>query len=143
MRLTLCKLCSFADRLSSGNPVIFGIFSRMSSGTGFPARLDPCYLVVEIEAEPIETGSAVPMEIRLLDEDGRILTAWGGDLEFMPSYEAIPSRTFIQLQLPWDQHFVFNQAGTFRFDVVLRPETEDEQVLGGETLIVHAGPPKP
>ncbi len=106
-----------------------------------PTQLDPCFLVIEIESEPFETGQQLPMEVRFIDEDGRTLTSWTGTLELPPTYEPMPQRTFVALRLPWDEHFVFTRAGTYRFDVVLRSGDENELILGGETLMVVEGPP--
>lgn len=119
-----------------------GLFSRMACHE-FPTQLDPCYLVIEIEIDPRETGDTYPVEVRLIDEDGGVLTAWNSDLELPPNYEPTTVRTFTILRLPWDDRFVFQRGGMYRFDVVLFPNTDREDVLGGETLFVHHGPPRP
>ena len=136
MKLTLCKLCQFADRLASGNPVLVGLFSRMATSE-FPARLDPCFLAVEIETDPGETGRAVPLEIRMIDEDGKIITSWEGVLELPPLFEPMPGHTYFAVPMPWDERFEFAVAGIYRFDVVLHDGEGEEDVLGGATLVVH------
>lgn len=137
MRLSLIKLCQFADRLANGNPTLVGIFSRMAVGQ-FPTHLDPCFLAVEIETEPHETGKEVPVTIRLIEEDGRILTNTQLTLVTNERHEPQLSRTFIGLPIPWDHNFEFVGPGTFRFDIVVWEGTPDEEILGGETLMVHA-----
>jgi hypothetical protein len=137
MRLSLCKLCQFADRLEAGNPILVGLFSRMET-RGFPAFLDPCSLVIELECEPNESGENYPMEVRFIDEDGRLITKSQGELEVPPCFDYLPVRSFVSLHLPWDDKFAFERGGTYRFDIVVFPDDEREQVLGGETLVVHA-----
>ena len=134
-------MCQFADRLASGNPCLIGLFSRMGVRQ-FPTQLDPAHLVVEIECEPGETGIEYPMEARFIDEDGHVLTSWGGRMEVPPMYDYMPARTCFMLPIPWDEHFVFTGPGVYRFDVVVHPGTPEEIVLGGETLVVVQGDPQ-
>lgn len=135
MRLTLCKLCQFADRLASGSPVLVGMFSHMET-TGFPTGLDPSYLALELESDPMEHGRDYRLDVRLIDDDGHILTQNVLILELPPSRDAIPYRTFVSLNVPWERQIVFERAGIYRFDVVLHRES-GEEILGGETLVVH------
>lgn len=136
MRLTLCKLCEYAGRLETGSPMLVGLFSRMNVSQ-LPARLSPCYLVIEVETDPGEIGDPEPMVVRLIDEDGRMLTCAEGHLEIGPSHAYAPTRTFIVFPMPWDDQFVFEREGVYRFDVVRRPGEPNEAVLGGETLTVE------
>lgn len=135
MRLTLCKLCQFADRLASGGPVLVGLFSHMET-LAFPTGLDLSYLALEIESDPMEHGREYGLDVRLIDEDGRVLAQNGLILDLPPSREAIPYRTFVPLQVPWDQPIIFEHPGIYRFDIVLKRDV-GEEILGGETLIVH------
>lgn len=134
MRLSLCKLCQYASRLVDGRPIIVGIFSRMMT-VGFPAFLDPCCLAIEIESEPFESGRTHPLELRLIDEDGRTMTTWDGALELPENDEPMFQRTFFEVPAPWDEQFEFPGPGAYRFDVV-RIREDGEEVLGGETLYV-------
>ncbi|MBX3120304.1 MAG: hypothetical protein KF784_14665 [Fimbriimonadaceae bacterium] len=135
MRLTLCKLCQFADRLASGSPVLVGIFSHMET-VSFPTGLDPSFLALELESDPIEHGNDYRLDVRLIDEDGRVLAQNVLMLELPPSRDPIPYRTFVSLNVPWDRPILFERHGVYRFDVVLHRES-GEEILGGETLIVH------
>lgn len=135
MRLTLFKLCRFADRLAEGNPVIVGLYSRVVASR-LPTRLDPSYLVVEIETDPGETPLRLPSEIRLIDEDGHVLTRKEGILEIGSSGEPHTHRTFFSVPIPWDDNFIFRKGGMYRFDMVLLPPELPEVILGGETLLV-------
>lgn len=103
---------------------------------GLPALLDPCFIAVEIESEPHENGRSHTLEMRLIDQDGRILTSWSGDLELPDSGEPMFHRTFFTVQAPWDERFVFESEGAYRFDVVRVDEAGEFDVLGGETLYV-------
>ncbi len=133
MRLALCRLCQYAGRLQEGNPILVGLFSRIDSGS-FPTRLDPCFLAVEIETDPTEINDVVPMEIRLIDEDGHMLASWDGLLELPDSSEPDTRRTFFTLALPWGRDVQFERPGRFRFDIVIYSGTEEEEILGGESL---------
>lgn len=135
MRLGLCKLCQFGSRLADGRPVIVGLFSRMTTNS-LPAMLDPCCIAVEIESEPHESGRNHTLEMRLIDEDGRVMTYWSGELELPESFEPNYHRTFFTLNAPWDQNFVFQTEGAYRIDVVRILDSGDAEVLGGETLYV-------
>ena len=135
MRLSLCKFCQYASRLADGRPLIIGIFSRMAT-SGFPVMLDPCCLAIEIETGPQDSGRSHRIELRLIDEDGRQLTHWSGDLELDESQEPNFHHTFFSVDAPWDEKFVFLNEGAYRVDVVRIREDESEDVLGGETLYV-------
>jgi len=122
--------------------MVVGIFSRMLAAE-IPAQLDQNYIAIEVEAEPIELGQSIESEVRLIDEDGHILTARQGTLEFPPSDEPYPMRIFFVIPIPWDENFRLNE-GMYRFDFLLWPGEEREQVLGGETLMVaHNRVPPP
>ncbi len=137
MRLVLCRLCQIADRLaSSGNPVLIGLFSRMVSET-FPAWLDPCFLALEIETDPVEQGRETPLGVRLIDQDGHTLATWHVVLQLFESNGPFAHRTFFTIPLPFSQDVQFNRPGVYRFDVLSHPDEENETVLGGETLTVE------
>ncbi|MBS1706885.1 MAG: hypothetical protein JST40_13550 [Armatimonadetes bacterium] len=141
MRLALCRLCQYAGRLQEGNPILVGLFSRIECST-FPARLDPCYLAVEIESDPTEVDQVVSLDIRLIDEDGRPLANWDGLLELPESGEADTRRTFFTLNLPWGRDVRFDAPGRYRFDVVVRRDGGSEDILGGESLtLIEAAEP--
>ncbi len=135
MRLTLCKLCQFADRLASGSPVLVGIFSHMET-VSFPTTLDPSFLAIEIESDPMEHGREYRLDVRMIDDDGHVLAQNVLILELPPSRNAVPFRTFVALPVPWSQPMLFEREGIYRFDVVVHRDS-DEEILGGETLIVH------
>gem|GEM_PF-1826736 len=142
MRLALCRLCTHADRLAdtddrladTGNPVLYGLFNRLVASR-FPTALDRCSIAVEIETDPTEGGIEVPMALRLIDEDGRMLTEWRAMFLAGPAW-AGTSRTFLHLTLPWDDKMVFERPGAYRIDVVTELEPGEETVLGGEVLFV-------
>ena len=135
VRLTLCKLCQLSSRLESGNPVLVGIFSRMHNFR-FPTALDPCFLAVEIECDAFETGRQYRLEFRMIDEDGAIRHAHDGVLDLPPSPDPYPKQTQFEIRVPWREPMVFERSGIFRFDVVVYRD-EEEDILGGTTLVVH------
>lgn len=116
--------------------MILGMFSRMMS-SNLPAVLDSCHIAVEIETEPHEHGRRHALELRLIDQDGRIMTNWSGELELPESAEPMHHRSFFSLPAPWDERFVFDHAGAYRFDVVRIQDDGEQDVLGGETLYVQ------
>ncbi|MCU0315056.1 MAG: hypothetical protein MUC92_00525 [Fimbriimonadaceae bacterium] len=134
MKLALCRLCESADRLvSSGNPVLFGLFNRFRP-VSYPAQLGPCCLAFELESEPEDYGKSFDVIVRLIDEDGRTLTNWRATLMPGPNH-SMTSRTFEVLPVPWDENFVFYRPGRYRFDVAIVQEDE-EDILGGEVFVV-------
>lgn len=136
MRLALCRICEHADQLaSSGNPVLIGLFNHMHT-SGFPARLERCYLAIELETDPGEAHREFDLLVRLIDEDGRALTEQGGRFQVGDGMPARTMRTFFAMPLPWDDRFVFPAPGRYRFDVIRRDDQGNEHILGGETLSV-------
>jgi hypothetical protein len=101
----------------------------------FPTSLGPCYLAVEIETDPSEANREVDLQIRLIDEDGRVITGWSARFAAGEGRAATTQRTFEAIPMPWDDRFLFTGPGTYRFDVVV-VTAEGEDILGGETLAI-------
>lgn len=115
--------------------MIVGMFTRMWT-SGFPATLDPCYFAFELEFDAAEMGQTYDLELRLIDEDGRFIDSHGMQVEMMPAPDPFPKQQFGFPRVPWHQPIIFEQPGIFRFDLAVRIG-DDEQILGGTTLIVH------
>ncbi len=72
----------------------------------------------------------------MIDEDGAIRHSHDGVLDLPPSPDPYPKQTQFGIRVPWREPMVFERAGIFRFDVVVYRD-EEEDILGGTTLVVH------
>lgn len=107
-------LSSFASQLANGSPVLAGVFRGVKVDE-FPARLDPFYIAMEIEADPHENGEHI-FELRMIDEDG--VTLYDNEIQaqfdqrpdYLPTYMYFCGQVFVQ--------GVVQKAGVCRFDLV-------------------------
>lgn len=112
-------LSSFASQLANGSPVLAGIF-RGVKVEELPARLEPFFIAMEVEADPHEFGEHV-FDLRMIDEDGNVVYENQIEANFEQRPDFLPSYMYFCGQI-----FVANpveKEGIYRFDLVWNNET--------------------
>jgi hypothetical protein len=139
MRLALCRFCQHADRLASnGSPILVGLFNQVGM-PDFPGKLDPCFVAIELEFDPVEADRSYPIHLLLIDEDGRPLARWSGVYQVDGPQIPTSFRSFLTIPFPWDRNLLIRRPGRFRLDVVVEAVPGQEVILGGEVLTI-SGP---
>lgn len=111
-------LSTFASQLANGSPVLAGVF-RGVKVEQFPARLEPFFIAMEVEADPHESGDH-RFELRLIDQDGKtlyeneILTQFDQRPDYLPTYMYFCGQVFVQQEV--------QREGVCRFDLVWNEE---------------------
>ena len=85
-----------------------------------PARLEPFFIAMEVEADPHEFGEHV-FDLRMIDEDGNVVYENQIEANFEQRPDFLPSYMYFCGQI-----FVANpveKEGIYRFDLVWNNET--------------------
>lgn len=132
MQVNLFVLCQTAGQLTTGSPVIFGIF-RETRLARFPSPLPPMCVVLELEAEPWDIGHATRLMFVLIDEDGNELHSEELEVGFHPRPDGMPNYAFVcqPVAVPSE----IQRPGVYRFDLIQMGE-----VIGSARLAVHEAP---
>lgn len=133
MHANLFVLCHSAGQLTSGSPVIFGIF-RETRLSEFPGALPPFCVVIELEAEPWDIGHPSWLQFVLIDEDGTVLHDEEIEVAFQPRHDGMPNYAFVcqSLAIP----VPLPRPGVYRFDLI-----QTGNVIGSARLAVHGPAP--
>ncbi len=117
MRLSYLLPCEYASALATGAPLIVGAFREVLIDPRH-LRLEPFFVGLELEADPIEAGIHA-LELRVIDADGADIYREELHVEFRarpdygPSYAFLPLRVAIRGEVA---------PGPYRLDLVLRGE---------------------
>lgn len=120
MQATFMIPCQFADQLSGGGPIIVGVFREIRRPY-FPAKLDPFFIALEIEADPDEADREYQLLLRLVDEDGRTVYENTIELEMRRRPDMLASYVYAPLLIKIENPIP--QSGAYRFDLLLGDET--------------------
>ncbi len=125
MNVTLCKFCDYSTLVQGGKGAIIGMFDTIHSTT-FPFTQGPFHLCVELEFEAIESGEASSVAMLLMDEDGKQMFRFEGEINVPRQPEGRPTRLFQDFLV---ENFSFPAAGTYRLDVVHNGKVVAEERL--------------
>lgn len=126
MEVKFAVLADYANITREGKLNVLGIFDVINAQT-FPVALPAFYVVVSYEAGAAEFGTEKNIEIVLCDEDGNALLRTRQVLRVVR-----PNRTgvlFTTNQIAGIVAFPFNQAGSYRFDILVNGESKKELLL--------------
>lgn len=126
MDVTLAVCCDAANVSREGKLNLLGIFNSIHAAE-FPCTHPHLALVLRVEAGIGEEG-VHPLEIKLVDEDGKVLFAIGGQLSLRG---AEPGRPMTAQTIMDINNFSLPRPGTYAFEVVV-----DKRHL--RTVPVHA-----
>lgn len=130
MRVNLCKLCQFTTELANGGQLLI-TFERLIIER-FPCPMPPLVLVVEFETEMMQDRSIVPVEVVMIDEDGREMLRLPVGVHMMRPSEPISARSWLKVALGGDPQIM--RPCTCRFDIYYEGE-----VIGGERIVFAKG----
>ena len=131
MRVNLCKLCQFTTELANGGQLLI-TFERLFIER-FPCPLPPLVLVVEFETEMMEDRAIVPVEVVMIDEDGRELLKLPVGVHMMRPAEPVPARSWLKVALGGDPSI--EKPCVCRFDIY-----HEGQVIGAERIVFMQAP---
>ena len=131
MRVNLCKLCQFTTELANGGQLLI-TFERLLIER-FPCPMPPLVLVVEFETEMMEDRAVVPIEVVMIDEDGRELLKLPVGVHMMRPTEPIPARSWLKVALGGDP--TIERPCVCRFDIYY-----EGHVIGAERIVFMQTP---
>jgi hypothetical protein len=132
MRVNLCKLCQFTTELANGGQLLI-TFERLIIER-FPCPMPPLVLVVEFEKEMMEDRAIEPVEVVMIDEDGRELLKLPVGVHMMRSVEPISARSWLKVALGGEP--TIEGPGVCRFDIY-----HQGRVIGAERIIFTQAQP--
>lgn len=129
MRCNFLVLCEYAARLDTGGPILMGLIRELAPPF-LPIQLKPFFVASELEVDPHEADQTYILQLRMIDQDGRLYFEQEIEVEFFRrpqmrssyAYFAGPVRVEQMIEVP----------GDYRFDLVL-----GENVLQSTVFIVH------
>jgi hypothetical protein len=122
-----------ANISQEGKLNVLGAFDRIAA-TNFPMIHPKMVFVFRLEAEYGDAGQAIPVRVRLVDEDGQILFEAGGEI-VAPAVD--PGDFATTHQLFSLVGIRFPQPGTYKFIITLGDLPPHETPI----IVVHAGWP--
>ena len=131
MRVNLCKLCQFTTELANGGQLLI-TFERLFIER-FPCPMPPLVLVVEFETEMMEDRAIVPIEVVMIDEDGRELLKLPVGVHMMRPGEPVPARSWLKVALGGDPSI--EKPCVCRFDIY-----HEGEVIGAERIVFMQAP---
>ena len=131
MRVNLCKLCQFTTELANGGQLLI-TFERLLIER-FPCPMPPLVLVVEFENEMMEERAVVPVEVVMIDEDGREMLKLPVGVHMMRPTEPVPARSWLKVALGGDPSI--EKPCVCRFDIY-----HEGQVIGAERIVFMQAP---
>jgi hypothetical protein len=123
MDVIFAVLADSANISQEGKLNILGTFGHINA-TEFPARHPEMQLVVRMEASPAEAGMAKNLEVKILDQDGKQIGSYKGDLT-VPPPKTPGDRALMQLIMRLIDT-VFPNAGRYVFAILIDGKTEHE-----------------
>ena len=125
MEVTLALLADAANVSQEGKLNILGTFANINATT-FPAQHPEMQLVLRFEASPAEAGSKKNLEIKILDEDGKSVGGFSGE---MPVPPAQPGKRIRMLTVLRIVGAVFPKRGDYVVAVLIDGDTKAEVPL--------------
>ena len=132
MRVNLCKLCQFTTELANGGQLLI-TFERLIIER-FPCPMPPLVLVVEFEADMMEDHSVEPVEVVMIDEDGRQMLKLDVGVHMVRPNDPMPARSWLKVGLGGEPQI--EKPCVCRFDIY-----HEGQVIGAERIIFMQAPP--
>lgn len=129
MRCNFLVLCEYAARLDTGGPVLMGLIRELRPPF-LPIQLKPFYMACELEVDPYEAEQTYVLQIRMIDQDGRLYYEQEIEVEFHRRPQMRASYAYFAGLVRVEQ--LIEIPGDYRFDVVL-----GDQVLKSTVFIVH------
>ncbi|MBI5653642.1 MAG: hypothetical protein HZC40_24820 [Chloroflexi bacterium] len=118
MRATVAVIADYANIEQSGKLNILGIFNVINA-LQIPCTHQQMNLIVRLVADPIETPTAFPVEIQMVDEDGRVILGLKGEMNFP---HAPPGELATADQIVGLHNVVFEKFGDYEFKFMVRDE---------------------
>ncbi len=131
MKLLLCKFCGGIE-IDSGSTSIHHMYDGITPSQ-YPCPFPPMVVAAQVEAEPGDPHGDLPLEVALVDEDGRDLCRLKGRVTLDPPESGFPSRSWINAKLA--PPITLGAPGVLRCEVSVNGEP-----LGGER--VHLRSPR-
>lgn len=118
MKPTVAVLADYANLESHGKLNIMGIFDVINAPQ-LPVVHPQMQLVVRLIADSSETGVACPLEIQMVDEDGRTVFGIKGQMTFQPapSGEQVTANYIVGLN-----NTRFERFGEYEFKILVCDE---------------------
>lgn len=129
MRCNFLVLCEYAARLDTGGPILMGLIRELQPPF-LPIQLNPFYVASELEVDPHEADQTYELQLRMIDQDGRIYYQQEIEVEFYRRPKMRSSYAYFAGQIRVEQ--LIEQPGDYRFDLV-----HGEHVLHSTVFIVH------
>jgi hypothetical protein len=115
VKIPMALIADEANISQEGKLNVLGVFDRIAA-PGFPIVHPRMVFVFRLEAEYGDGGKALPVRVRLIDEDGGVLFEAGGEIvapEVPPGEFASAHQLFSLVGVR------FERAGTYKFVVDL------------------------
>lgn len=109
MTLRYALMGDFANVTQDGKINVSGIFDRLFAPS-FPAVHRQLFLVTCLETEPGDELNAHLIQVRLIDQDGKVLTSLEGQLQVGPGKQVVN-------QIHVFQDLRFDQPGNYEFNL--------------------------
>ena len=126
MDVTLAVCCDAANVSREGKLNLLGIFNSIQAAQ-YPCTHPHLALVLRVEARIGEEG-IYPLELKLVDEDGHVLFAIGGQVTLQG---AEPGRPMTAQTIMDINNFTLPRPGTYAFDIMI-----DKKVV--RSIPIHA-----
>jgi len=126
LRVNLCQLCQFSTELANGGQMLV-TFERLIIER-FPCPMPPLILVVEFETELMEDRAVVPVEVVMIDEDGREMLKLPVGVHMQRPADPIPARSWLKVALGGDP--MIERPCVCRFDIY-----HEGKVIGDERIV--------
>jgi|SRR3990172_2157277 len=130
MEVPLALLADYANVSREGKLNVMGVFNRIWA-TEFPTVHPEMQLVFRLEAGPAERGQDTKIEIKLLDEDGKVIQHLEGHLSIP---EESPQPTVQIDQIVKFSGVTFERQGDYRFDILVGGEPKQAVRFSVERL---------
>ena len=100
MEIKYVLLADAANKSAEGKVNVLGLFDAIMA-SNFPFQHPQMALVFAVRSNPSEWGREVPVEIRLVDQDGRAVWQAGFNIQFSSETPVLePTRTSAQRCMP-------------------------------------------
>jgi hypothetical protein len=118
MKAPVAVIADYANIEKSGKLNIMGIFGVINAPQ-VPCVHQQMSLIVRLVAEPSETNIPLPVQVQMIDEDGKIVSELKGQVLFPSAPTGEPSSADYILGL---NNFVFEKFGDYDFKILVQDE---------------------
>jgi hypothetical protein len=133
MKFIVGHLADAANISADGKINLLGIFQRIGSSE-FPCQF-PCALVALFEADPLDRGSHCPVQIEVIDEDGReMLRMEGMEVTVADQPGRLTQNRYLLVNL---RPLTLTKAGPHSFKVLVRGRVVGEICLQVDAIEAH------